>query len=108
MCMPTTCLSSSLHAGLREQPYLVQARLSVAEVNDDERDGGGNGGPRHVEAKHVGHEHADGDDVREALEEQLTPLLRALKRNHPIAMTNVRVVKPGPRNDFTMTKVVTG
>ncbi|BAT11915.1 Os10g0547650 [Oryza sativa Japonica Group] len=58
--------------------YLVEAWLGVAEVDDDEGDGGRDGGPRHVEAEHVGDEHADGDHVREALEEQLPPVLRAL------------------------------
>ena len=43
--------------------YLLEAGASVLEVEEDEREGGANGTPGHVEAEQQRHKHAQGDGV---------------------------------------------
>lgn len=60
---------------LPDNLQLLQAGADVLEVEDDEREGGGNGARGHVEAEQQRDEHAQGDGVDARLPQPVLPLL---------------------------------
>ena len=67
---------------------LLEAGAGVLEVKENEREGGGNGTPRHVESEQQRHEHAQGDGVD--AEGDFFPLLGAWNNSLPFPIAAAR------------------